>query len=470
MPPKTAVFEYTSTYPCSAEKLHAWHSRPGALDRLLPPWERTKVIFRRGGIDPGGEVKLKMRAGLIRFNYLAHHVENIPGVMFRDIQAKGPFSSWSHSHFFADTTEGAILRDRVEYRLPFHDLLPDVIHREVRRRLHQMFVHREATLQADIRLHNSCSETPLTLLISGASGVLGRELVPLLTTGGHTVYRLVRHKPDPSRNEIFWDPEQGILNPDDIPEIDGVIHLAGEYIGLYRWTEEKKQRVISSRVKGTELLAGVCGTLRVKPRVFLCASAVGYYGNRGDELVNESHGPGNDFISDVCHQWEKATQAAVDSGIRTVQLRLGIGITPRGGALEKILDTSPLGYIRRFGNGRQYISWMSYDDMVSAMLHCLVHPSLHGPINIAAPQPATNGELMRTLAKLTGKPLLVPIPAWILKILYGQMASEILLSGCRVSTKKLEDSGFTFRHTNLHDALEKLLGMASKKTNPADTE
>jgi len=213
MSAKPTIFEYLSTYPCSAAALHAWHSREGALERLLPPWERTRVISRKGGLDPGGEVRLKMRAGLIRFNYLAHHVENIPGVMFRDIQAKGPFTSWSHSHFFSDKAEGALLRDFVEYRLPLHDLLPGFLHREVQKRLRQMFVHRETTLQADIRLHNYCSQRPLRLLISGASGVLGRELVPLLTTGGHTIYRLVRREPDKSRNEIFWDPEQGLLNP-----------------------------------------------------------------------------------------------------------------------------------------------------------------------------------------------------------------------------------------------------------------
>jgi len=180
-------------------------------------------------------------------------------------------------------------------------------------------------------------------------------------------------------------------------------------------------------------------------------------------MVDETQPPGKDFISEVCARWEQAAQPAIASGIRTVCLRLGVGITPRGGALERILETSPLGYIRRFGDGNQFISWISYDDMISAMLHCLVHPSLSGPVNIAAPNPATNNELMAALARLTRKPLLMPIPAWVLKFLYGQMASEILLSSCRVSTKKLEDSGFTFRHTALNKALAQLLGVASRK-------
>jgi uncharacterized protein (TIGR01777 family) len=458
---KGSTFSYTSIYPCSASQLHAWHGRPGALERLLPPWERTRVLSRKGGLDPGGEVELQLRLGMIPLRYVAHHIENIPGKMFRDIQAKGPFAQWSHSHFFTDTEYGARLDDVVEYRLPGHNLLPGFVKRKVEKRLLQMFRHRERIIQADIRLHNTCSPQPMRLLISGASGVLGRELVPLLTTGGHTVYRLVRRKPDPAQNEIFWDPDQNILSADQLPEVDGVIHLAGEYIGLYRWTEEKKKKVLDSRVRGTSLLARTLAGLDNKPKVFLSASAVGFYGNSGAQIVDENNPPGGDFISEICIQWEKATEAAQLAGIRTVCMRLGIGITPRGGALERILETSPFGFVRCFGSGEQYISWMSYDDIISAMLHCLVHTGLSGPVNIAAPQPATNREFMTLLAKITGRPLLLPVPEWFLGLIYGQMASEIVLSGCRVATKKLTESGFTFRHTSLQQALTLLLGRSS---------
>ncbi len=166
----------------------------------------------------------------------------------------------------------------------------------------------------------------------------------------------------------------------------------------------------------------------------------------------------DDFIAEVCKIWEKGTEPATNAGIRTVFMRLGIGLTPRGGALQRILATSPLGFIRRFGSGRQYISWISRDDMVGAMLHALSCPALHGPLNIVAPQPATNAEFMQTLAQITGRPLLFPLPGWFLQMIYGQMASEILLSGCRVSSQKLEDSGFKFRHPTLETALKSLLG------------
>ncbi len=282
--------------------------------------------------------------------------------------------------------------------------------------------------------------------------------MPLLTTGGHLVSTLVRRHPDPARGEIFWDPERGILNGEDLPEFDGVIHLAGEYIGLARWRVDKKRRVIDSRVGGTELLAKTLAASARPPSVFLSASAVGYYGDCGDDRVDERQPPGQGFISEVCRRWEQAVMPAEEAGIRTVCLRLGIGLTPRGGALKRILAASPCGYIRRFGTGRQQISWISDDDMTSAILHALTCPSLSGPVNIAAPHPVTNGEFMRTLTKITGRPLLWPLPARLLEIVYGQMASEILLSSCGVATGKLAASGFIFRHPTLEQALRRLLG------------
>ncbi len=454
-----STFRHTSTYNCSAEELYLWHSRPGALQRLLPPWEKTDVLKQTGGIDPGGRVELKMYAGPFPFRFKASHIENIRGTMFKDIQEKGPFSSWSHTHFFEDNDKKAKLTDHIEYALPAHKLLPPFITKSVTAKLEKLFAHRQRVLADDLALHQKCSTRPLRILISGASGILGRELLPLLKTGGHQVWTLVRREPETKKNEIFWDPAKGILNRGDLPELDGVIHLAGEYIGLGRWGEERKQRVLDSRIKGTGLLCRTLAGLNKPPGVFLCASAVGYYGNCGKKIVEESHPPGTDFISEVCRKWEQSAEPAQAAGIRTVFMRLGVALTPKGGGLQKILSSSPLGFIRRFGSGLQYISWMSSDDMISAMLHALTCETLEGPLNIAAPEPITNLELMHTLARITGRPLLFPVSAKILRLLYGQMASEILLSGCRISTRKLQDSGFTFRHPSLTGALENILGI-----------
>jgi uncharacterized protein len=454
---KTDTFVFTSHFPCSAHDLYTWHSRAGALERLIPPWEKTAVVSRQGGIAPGGRVEMRMHLGPIPYRWIAHHVEDKPGLMFRDIQKKGPFSSWSHSHIFTDTAGGAFLEDRVEFSLPFHHFLPGFPKRHVHQILQRVFRYRHATLREDILLHQFCSRTPLRILVTGASGVLGRALVPFLTTGGHRVWTLVRRCPDPEKQEIQWDPMAGTIDSHALPELDAVIHLAGEYIGLNRWTAEKKQRVIDSRTLGTSLLASIIAAMPVPPRVFLSASAVGFYGNSQQRCLDEGAAAGEDFISHVCHLWEKAAAPAEAAGIRTVLMRIGVVLTPKGGALQQLLRTAPCGFFRRFGHGRQYVSWIGIDDTIGAMLHCLTCADLRGPVNIAAPTPVTNMELMQILSTVLHRPLLPPIPAKVLRTIYGQMASEILLSGCDVSAAKLTASGYRFRHSTLEGLLRRQL-------------
>ena len=265
---KSDTFVFKSHFPCSARELYDWHSRPGALERLIPPWEKTSVISKHGGIRPGGQVRMRMHLGPFPYTWLARHVEDVPGVMFRDIQEKGPFSSWSHSHFFTDTAQGALLEDRIEFSLPVHALLPGWIKKQVHRILEKVFRYRHATLREDLALHASCSMTPLRILVTGAGGVLGRALLPLLTTGGHQVWVLVRRRPAPEKNEIYWDPAGGVIDSRELPVLDGVIHLAGEYIGLSRWSEKKKQKVVKSRTMGTELLPEPLRHCRFRPRSF----------------------------------------------------------------------------------------------------------------------------------------------------------------------------------------------------------
>jgi uncharacterized protein (TIGR01777 family) len=452
---KSDTFVFSSYFPCTAGDLYDWHSRPGALERLTPPWERTSVLARQGGIRPGGQVRLRMHLGPFPYRWTARHVEDHPGLMFRDIQEKGPFASWSHSHIFTDSAKGAMLEDRIEFSLPAHGLLPQRIKQQVHGILEKVFAYRHATLRDDLALHAACSRRPLRILVTGASGVLGRALLPLLTTGGHQVWTLVRRSPITGANEIFWDPEAGVIDSRALPALDGVIHLAGEYIGLHRWSEAKKQRVIGSRTGGTELLARALAAQPVPPKVFLSASAVGYYGENDARNLDEATPPGGHFTSQLCDIWEKSATPAREAGIRTVLMRIGIVLTPKGGALRQLLAASPFGFFRSFGKGDQYVSWIGLDDAVSAMLHCLAHPILQGPVNIAAPTPVTNKEMMKTVAKTLHRPLFPSLPAWLLRTLYGQMATEILLSGCHVSSAKLAASGFTFRNPDLEGLLRR---------------
>lgn len=454
-----AQFTYQTKFPYSKQKLYNWHTRKGALQRLLPPWEKTTVISQKGGIAPGGEVYLRMHFGPIPFKFVAHHVHEQKGQKFRDIQHRGPFSNWSHTHIFSDTeNNGSILTDNVEYTLPCHQLLPSPIKKFVGRELQRSFQHRENILQNDLKRHQTYSQRPLRILISGASGVIGKHLLPFLTTGGHQVWTLVRRKPREGANEIYWNPAKNEIDTQAIPELDAVIHLAGEYIGLGRWSDKKKKRVIESRTKGTDLLARTLLKLPTKPKVFLSSSAIGYYGNRRQENISETTSSGPDFLSHICKVWEEAAKPATDGGIRTVLMRMGIGLSCQGGALQKLIS-APIGYVRRFGDGQQNFSWISMDDLIAAILHCIHTTVLEGPVNIVSPNPVTNEELIASMAELTKRPFLPGAPATLLKLLYGEMAKEILLSSCHASADKLLNSGFVFHHPTLNEALRSQLGI-----------
>ncbi len=457
------TFIHRSRYPCSAQELYNFHARPGALARLLPPWENTTVISCSGGITPGSRARVKIHTGPLNLNFEALHVEEEPGRMFRDIQKNGPFDHWSHTHIFHDIWEEAILEDRIEYGLPGHRFIPTFIRRQIENKLTRLFRHRQQILTNDLAVHGKYSRKPLNILVTGAGGMLGRRLLPFLTTGGHRVWRLVRRRPRPDKNEIFWDPEKKYLQAVDLPPLDAVIHLAGEPIGLSRWNEERKKRVLTSRTAGTELLSRTLAGLKNPPSVLLSASAVGYYGDCGYNPVGEECTPGEDFIARVCRRWEESILPAQQAGIRTVLMRIGVTLSPKGGALKRILSTAPLGFMRHFGSGGQYISWICEDDLLAVMLHALVTPALEGPVNMAAPHAVTNKELMRVLSTVTGRPLLFPMPGRLFEIMYGQMAREVILSGCRVSTEKLEKSGFVFNWPTIEPALRYLLGKELKE-------
>ncbi|PIE68728.1 MAG: TIGR01777 family protein [Deltaproteobacteria bacterium] len=448
---------HRSIFPCTAQELHAWHEHDGALERLIPPWENTRVLERTGGLTPGAVTRLRLSLGPLPLPFTARHLDNEPGRMFRDHQEQGPFRLWEHTHLFTDIPEGAAMEDRVRYSLPLQKVLPGAISRQVHTMLRQVFHWRHKTLAADLMLHRNTSKKQ-RILLSGASGVIGRALIPLLTTGGHRVWSLVRRKQPESAHQIYWNPDKDELDMARLPEVDAVIHLAGEPIGLSRWSGEKMRLIRDSRIRGTRLLAQSLGKAAHKPAVFLSASAIGYYGDCGEQVVDESAPAGPGFISEICREWEEATHPAQEAGIRTVQLRIGIVLTPRGGGLKRMTAGFRPGFISRFGSGHQAISWIHIDDMISTLVHVLVNDQLHGPLNIAAPNPVSNHQFMQTLAQVMNKPLLPPMPAKLLQLIFGQMASEVVLSGSCVSVDKLLESGYQFRYPHLEEALRALLG------------
>lgn len=294
------------------------------------------------------------------------------------------------------------------------------------------------------------------ILITGASGLIGTPLTRALEASGHTVLKAVRRAPKNDR-EVFWVPERGEIDKSKLTHLDGVVHLAGANIAGQRWSDSYKQEIRESRVKGTRLIAATIATLDPKPRVFACSSAIGYYGDRGAAVLDETSAPGEGFLPDVCVDWENSTKAAVDAGIRTVLMRTGVVLSPEGGALKSMLLPFKLGAGGILGNGKQYFSWIELDDIVSAMQFILSNDSLNGPVNLVAPHPVTNREYTKTLGKVLGRPTILPMPAFAARLALGEMADELLLASTRVLPKELERAGFSFEYPELEPALRHAL-------------
>lgn len=296
----------------------------------------------------------------------------------------------------------------------------------------------------------------MRIAITGSSGLVGSALAPFLTAGGHELLRVVR-RPASAADELSWDPAAGRLDPAQLSGIDAVVHLAGESIADGRWDDEKKKRIRDSRVESTRLLSEAIASANNGPRTLVCASAVGYYGSRGDEPLTEASAPGDDFLARVCREWEAAADPARAAGVRTVHLRFGMILSPNGGALATMLPPFKLGAGGRIGNGRQYWSWIAIDDVLDVVLRAITDDELSGPVNAVAPFPVTCFEFVQTLGRVLSRPAIVPIPAFAARLAFGDMADALLLASQRVLPEQLAKMEHPFRHPELEGALRHLL-------------
>jgi uncharacterized protein len=295
----------------------------------------------------------------------------------------------------------------------------------------------------------------MNVLVSGASGFVGSALVPLLNRAGHEVHPLTRRSATDAGRAPWWNPADNQIDLGPGP-IDAVIHLAGENIAQ-RWTAAAKKRIRESRVDATRLLCAALAKQSPVPRVLLSASAIGIYGNRADEVLTESSSPGTGFLAELCREWEAATRPAVEAGVRVVHLRFGVLLDPSGGALKNMLPPFRAGVAGRLGSGKQFISWATRDDAVRAIDLALNAPELKGPVNVVSPHSVTNAEFTRTLARVLGRPAILHMPAFALRLLAGEMANEALLSSARVRPERLAKAGFRFEDAEIEPALRKLL-------------
>lgn len=309
----------------------------------------------------------------------------------------------------------------------------------------------------------------MKILVSGASGMVGTALRASLTRDGHEVRRLVRRPPETSDPaSVFWDPDGGVLDAEALAGCDAVVHLGGESIAAGRWTRARKDRILTSRTRTTRLLAETMAametvSMETVPSTLITASAIGWYGDRGDEILTEDATPGQGFLADVCLRWEGAAEAArnlpaSDKSVRHVALRIGMVLSPRGGALGQMLTPFRLGLGGVLGSGRQWVSWISVDDLVGVIRHALEADRLSGPINSVAPHPVTMREFTKTLGRVLKRPTVIPVPSFLARLAFGEMADELLLASTRVDSRRLVESGYEFRHPELEGALRELLG------------
>ncbi len=295
----------------------------------------------------------------------------------------------------------------------------------------------------------------MKILISGSHGLIGKNLIPSLNADGHDIVRLVRRKP--AAGEVEWHPDQGRIDAQHLEGIDVVIHFAGENIGTGRWTDQKKRSILESRIKGTSLLSETVASLSQPPSVFLTASAIGYYGDRGDELLTEKSAAGQGFLPTVCIEWEKAAKPAAEKGIRTVYMRFGIILDPNEGALSRMLTPFRLGIGGKVADGRQWMSWIALSDVINGIKFLIADKALDGPVNLVTPNPVTNAEFTKTLGRVLSRPTIFPIPAFAARLAFGEMGDALLLSSQRVEPSVLKDRGFQFKWPALEPALKNLL-------------
>ncbi|NGX51453.1 MAG: Epimerase family protein [Chlamydiae bacterium] len=455
-------FRFRSLVNRSAKDLFAWHLRARVLERSIPPWEDVEVLSSEGRADqPGSKIVVKARIfGPYWRKIELEYREYVPNDSFKAVQIEGFFSHYEYKTTVTPQSEHTCeVVDQFEFSHNFPKILSPFINRSFEKRFSRMLLYRHEIIDNDLGLLEKYPfERPLKILITGSHGLIGKSLFHFLEFAGHEVWHLARSKSDHESHTIVWDPKTGRADREQFENFDAVINLAGESIAKGRWTKRKKERILKSRYKGTEHLVEILKQLKNPPKTFINASAVGYYGDRGSEVVNEKSDPGKGlFLSEVCEYWERASKDLEERGTRVIQTRFGVVLTSAGGALKQMLIPFKWGLGGKFGRGDQYLSWISIDDVIGALYHVMMTPSLDGPVNLVSPHPIPNSIFCKTLAKRLNRWIGPPMPEFIVHHLFGQKGDELLLASTRVEPSRLIETGYTFRYPKLPQALEHIV-------------
>jgi len=451
-----AQYQKTTTIPCAAEELYRWHGRDGAFERLIPPWQSMDIVSRKGGIEKGANIHIRLKRLGISTDWVAQITDGLEGSFFVDSQLKGPFAEWIHRHEFSEVdSHQCRLTDSIDYSLPAGKLGALFGGRFVASDLERVFRYRHEITRSDLTAWNAFRTYPrFNVLISGGYGFIGSRLADFLKAQGHSVSVLSRN---PRQGDVGWDPENGSIDSKDLNGFDAIIHLAGENLGASRWNEALKKQIHASRINSTKLLVDAMEKMDRPAKVFISGSAVGYYGDCGDRLVNEADGSGDGFLAEVCKDWE--AEASLGSGFvdRVICLRTGIVLDAGDGALRKMLPPFKLGLGGSFGSGEQWMSWIALEDWIAAVHHLMLKGE-SGAYNLVSPNPERNKSFGKTLASVLRRPAFFNVPAPGLKAAIGEVADEGLLSSCRAEPKGLTDAGYRFLYPKLGDALKLVLG------------
>ncbi len=430
-------FVFRSIIRRPAEEVYKWHMRSGIVGRLIPPWEHFTIEEN----ESDSQIKMRVGFGPYRKNAVFEYRDISPGESFKVVQLTGPFKHWEHKISVRPQGEFACeLVDRVKFTLPF-GWLGVLFEKRLRKRLERFYRYIHELISQDVTLFSRYHfDKPLRIFITGSHGFVGSHVKQFLTAAGHQVQGLPRN-----------------YSCEILEESDAILHLAGENIAG-RWTEKKKDAILRSRLEGTKNLVDCLKQLKKPPKVFLCASAMGFYGDRGAEVMTEENESGHGlFLSKVCRHWEEAANEAKSDKIRVINLRFGMVLSAAGGALKKMALPFKFGLGGRIGSGKQYMSWVTIDDVARSIYHAIMTPKLNGPINITTPESVTNETFSRILADKVNRWMGPPLPSFFVQLAFGQMGDELFLASTRAKPVKLIESDFPFAYPKLKQALDHVL-------------
>lgn len=456
MTEETFTFHYETHLPVSKEEAFAWFERPGAFERLLPPFVPIQIIEPIPSLKKGERVRFKYSLiGKSGFECVHEIIDLEKNDHFTDIQIKGPFTSWFHHRkFWGKGKDHTVIEEIVKYKLPFDHILGRFVNTPIAKQLTRLFNYRQEILKKDFLFLKNTPQKKLHVLITGSTGLIGSALTALLKTMGHIVTPITRHL-SAGEEGIFWDIENQKIDSELLEDHDAVIHLAGENIAQY-WTAHAKEKIYKSRVDSTRLLVNALNKLKNPPKTFISASGLHYYQSRKE--FSDMDTSKEEFLSHVVKDWEEEA-LNLKKEIRIVHMRTGVVLSSRGGMLKKILSLYKCGLGHKIGNGKMHLSWISIDDLLYLYAHVVMTPSLKGPINATSPYPVTQIEFSLMLAKLLKRPHFLKIPSLLIKTFGGQMAEEILLSDMNILPEKLIEIGYSFKYPHLRECLTHILGM-----------